>query len=323
MSYFMRIKTGHTSALLQVISQLADKVDARWLNYFAAVVQKGASFEETHKSAVPGALAGLGVAMGDFATFLARVQALPFYPDKNGRMRRAEQAIVAKKLLSQGEAPRQFLIDEARRFVAQIDEWETDTTVGALSYLIEADVPQGYELAGEMLENASFNGANWQTCIKYATRCGNPKGRAIAPALLRAVDAGLGRHDDADRAEVIRAYAGAAGADALPELEKRLHNIEDVRSECERAALLAGLVLLEPGDRWQLDCHATLDKLLADGLGSMELGAAMSLLKALHAARMPGFKTVAATILARAQRDEDAKPKLVAWLAKSVPDLPA
>jgi hypothetical protein len=101
-----------------------------------------------------------------------------------------------------------------------------------------------------------------------------------------------------------------------------LDTIRSESADCQRCALLAGLVTAAPGDaRYAAQARAVLRKMLAGRLGPMEAGAAISLLKALHVAGAPGFGALAARILARAKNNEYADKALVAWLTEAVPGM--
>ncbi|MBW2702772.1 MAG: hypothetical protein JRF33_18275 [Deltaproteobacteria bacterium] len=317
--YMMRQRSGHASILARVIFGLFGKVDAKWLAFFEASVKRGAAFDEEHASSVPGALFGLGLAMNDFDAFMNFVKSMSFHPDEFGRRRRLETTLLALHLWDQGEGPQQFLLGEAERYAAQFHNWQVDTTATALFSLIEKEVPRAAEIFCEMFARVSFSGANWTTALLFVGECAKRKNPSLAPGLLAAVDKGLGRHDDGDRAEVIQAYASCAGKAAIKELENRLENIDDVRTDCERAALLSGLIQTEPdSETYAKDAAATIGRMLEGRVDSMRFGASVSLLKVLHNAGLKGFAELAASVHERGKTDEYAKEKLKTWLEESL-----
>ena len=193
-----------------------------------------------------------------------------------------------------------------------------DTTGLALSSLMEAEHPEAPRIFSHMFQQASFSGANWKTSVLMCKVCAEHANPGYAPGLLAALDKKLGRHDDGERALVARAYAQCAGADAVPLLKERMANITDVRADCERAGLLAGLVQAAPGDEAvAADAKGTLGKLLAGRMGSMEFGAAASLLQAVHEKKHQGFAELAASVLERGRADKYAKAPLVKWLEEN------
>ena len=86
-----------------------------------------------------------------------------------------------------------------------------------------------------------------------------------------------------------------------------------MRKACQDASILAGLIDLDP-QRHAEDAKGALQALLDEGIGSMEFGAAVSLLEAVREAELPGFAQLAETINTRAQESKNAKQPLIDWL---------
>ena len=222
---------------------------------------------------------------------------------------------MAERYWDEGEAPKAFLRAEARRWAAQIDAWTVDTSNAALNVLFEKKDAEGHRLANELLGTATFTGANWNACVGLCIACGKEGVTAATEGLAKAVEKGLGRHDDADRGRVIRAYALVAGNEAIPTLEAWLANVVDVRRSCEQAAILGALLLVdgESPERAQA-ALALLDEMLGADLGAMELGALHALTAGLVDARVPGAKARVARVLARGKADEQAKRSVLTEL---------
>ena len=324
MRVFLWNRRGNGTMLRELLWQFSGGVDARWHDLCAGALDVGAKFAEDHAKSTLGALAGLGVAMGEWEPFATHVGERLGAPASLGRLRRLEAAVVAQRLLEKGaedEGALAFLRGEADRFAEQIDSFQSDTAASALGWLVRRHDPRAIAALERIMKGASFSGANWTTLLAFVnivlTQTASP---AFAPAMLAALEKGLGRHDDGDRALVARAYAACDGPAAVAELERLLANVDDVRVECERAALVAGLLQAEGGKHAER-AVAVLDALLADKPGSMELGAAISLLQAAHAKDVRGFGDRPAALLGHAKKDKYVKTPLVTWLADKGPSL--
>jgi hypothetical protein len=238
-----------------------------------------------------------------------------------GRRRRAELAIVAGRQFQQPAAA-EYLHAEASRFARQLGAAVSsyDTMSYAMCQLIELAPASGGSLLSGALDGTRFSGANWDVAIRMINQAARLRIAEAAPGILSAVTAGLGRHDDGTRAEVVCGYAACAGPAAVAVLEPMLDTIDDVRADCERCALLAGLVTAAPGEaRYDAQARGVLEKMLAGRLESTESGAAISLLKALDAVGAPGFGDLAVPVLERGKKDQYADKALAAWLAEAVP----
>ena len=141
--------------------------------------------------------------------------------------------------------------------------------------------------------------------------CGKEHVAATAEGLKTAVEKGLGRHDDGDRGRVLRAYALAAGKDAVPVLEAWLANVTDVRKSCEEACLLGALLLVDGESPARAQAALSLaDEMLEGTLGAMEVGALHALAAGLVDAKVPGARVRFARVLERGKADK--------WTKKSV-----
>ncbi|MFE7113438.1 hypothetical protein ACFU98_45190 [Streptomyces sp. NPDC057575] len=311
---------GETSTLLAFHVALAERVGPVFQPYFDAVVRRGTDFDEEHSFAVPGALVGLGTAMGDFAAFHARVNEL-IGAELLGRRRRAELAVVAVDQFAQ-PAAQEFLRGEATRFADHLADGRSlyDTMSYGLFRLLDLEPATGGRTLSDALARTRVGNDNWHTSIRLIKQAGTLAVPEAAPGILAVLAQGLGAHDDGTRATVMCAYAVCAGPEAVAELEPMLGSINDVRADCERCALLAGLITAAPDDtRYQDQARAVLDALLAGRIGSMESGAAISLLKALDQAGIPGFADRAQRVLTRAKDDKWTEAALLAWLTEAAP----
>lgn len=310
-------RRGHATLLRVLLWSMTEDVDVRLRDFFEAKLAEGAPFEETHEKNVLGSIACLGVILGDFAA-VQKIVTRAFGPvTKLGRLRRLELAVVAQRILEtkKDDAALAFLRAEARRFAAQIDAWESDTAITAIAGLLRRKDPTAAELFNHMFQKANFSGANWSTLITFVDlQLGEIRDAAVIPGLRAALERDLGRHDDGDRGLVARAFGRIAGKAAVPVLEKLDAGIEDVRKQCERAAIVAGLV--EAGGETYADrAAAALDALLAGNPSAMENGAAISLLRAIDERKLTGFADRAARVLNAAKKDEYSKASLVQWLS--------
>jgi hypothetical protein len=332
MEILLQLRRGQSSLLPHLFDQLADQLaaqppgqlpaglDERWRDFFGAAMDRGAEFSEEHAAAIPGALFGLGLALGDFAELQRRVEAAPFYPDNFGRRRRLELTCLAKHQWDQGEAPRAFLRQEAARYAAQFSGWQADTYPTALRLLLEKQDPAAMELFNAMFAGASFSGANWRLALGLAELCRKHRVAGASAGLWAAVNKHLGRHDDGDRGEVIRAYAACAPdpAEATQRLQQLLADHSDSRKACQDASILAGLVDLSPQTFAEPARQALRALLEKKGSGAMEFGAGVSLLRAARDAKLGGFGELARAL--RESADKYAKKELLAWLTAQLED---
>ena len=311
MRLFTAQKRGHAPAVTHMVRAFLKNLDAAWAPVFRARLLRGAAFESEHQANAPGALAGLGASLGSYAAFMKELEAFSFYPERHDRLRRLEHALVAERYWDEGEAPKAFLRAEAKRWAGQIDAWSVDTSNAAINILFEKHDAEGLRLANELLQTATFSGANWNACVGLCIACGKQHLTAATEGLRKAVEKGLGRHDDADRGRVIRAYALAAGKSAVPTLEAWLANVSDVRKSCEQASLLGALLLVDGENPRRAEAALSLvDEMLEGSLGSMELGALHALAAGLVDAKVPGAKPRFARVLERGKADK--------WTKKSV-----
>jgi len=300
----MKIRRGDYPALGPVIDAFAAAVDARWLPILRAKLAVGAAYDEDHELAVPGMLAGLGVALGGYDAFAAEVGQLPFVVENRyGRRRRMEHALVAGHYLDDSDDPREFLRVESRRWAAQIDEWQRDTASNAFAILFEKRDPVAVEIANQILLEAEFSGANWNTCIFLAVQAGEFGIAEMKTGLQRAVERELGRTDDGDRGRVVRAFARVAGAEAAAYLAERYREQEEkwqaeTRTEDwlygyyhdDICAFLGGLLPLDPEcEEWVEKAREILARYCRDDLSKSRLGALLSLLTGVVEGGLRGF----------------------------------
>jgi hypothetical protein len=191
---------------------------------------------------------------------------------------------------------------------------QTDTALTSLPYLLRRKDVETAKVFNDMMAEAKPSGVNWTSLVAIVKvvldEAASP---ALAAGLRCAVEKGLGRHDDGDRATVLRAYARCGAS--LDELESASKAHGDVREACERAAVVAAVVELESADGDEL-ARAALRSLLArKPFGSMEFGAATALLRALRAHEREGFEDESAAVLALGRAGKWANAELLAWLA--------
>ena len=312
MRLFTAQKRGHAPALTHMVRAFMKDKDATWAPVFRAKILRGAGFESEHQANAPGALAGLGAALGSYAAFVKELATFSFHPDRHDRLRRLEHALVAEAYWDESEAPKAFLRAEAKRWAQQIDAWTVDTSNAAINVLFEKNDAAGHEIANDLLRTATFSDANWNACVGLCIACGKLGVATTAPGLARAVAEGLGRHDDADRGRVLRAYALAAGKAAIPSLEGWLASADVEGKSCERAALLGALLVVDGENPARVRAAlGQLDEMLGREVGAMEVGAAHALAQGLVDAKIPGAKERVARIVKLAKAAEGVKKSVL------------
>ena len=238
----MRVTTGETTPLTRPLRRLMEGVDADWTPLFEAAFTAGATVDEDHADAAPGALVGWGAALGSFEALVAAFEAIC---KSAGRRRYLELAMVADRFFDEPKAA-PFLLREMNDFLGEIGDWERSKTSFAFFALLARQHPDAVEAASAVLSQGPMNGASWQTLLALVRRVEALELRQLVPGLQALVQRGFGRHDDGTRGEVVCTWARMGGADAVPVLEGMLEDITDVRTTCEEAALLAGLLTAQP-----------------------------------------------------------------------------
>lgn len=331
MDYYMSMKKGRVTpfeeffARMDVFPERVEEIPERerpLVELFEAAIERGSQSSDDHSKVMAGSLYGLGILTvkdaAGFEGFLAEVESKAFYPEKFGRFRRLEVAMIAAQYLGESDAAKNFLRQEAARFAEQAEDWKSDTFDFADRTLTASGDDAQLIALNERLCSAHFSGANWTESIAICQRFLDTPSPLMASGLKAAIDKGLGRHDDGQRATVVRAYAKCAGKDARVALLECLESISDVRKECERAALLAGLIEVDIGTDALSGTLEKAQKVLGElRSGSMKLGAATSLLRTIFEHRIPGFASIAKTVNSSVQDDKYVKDELKEWFASS------
>lgn len=314
MKIFMWTRRGNATVLRSYLWALTEHVDGRFRALFEPIVQGGAKVDEAHAKNIPGALAGLGVAIGEWDPYVAFVRKLLGDPAKLGRLRRLEIAIAAQRLLDRGATeagPLAFLRAEATRWAKQIDAFQVDTAMTAFTFLLRRRDATAFALFNEMYVHASYSGANWTSLLALVQiALEEVPDKGLLPGLRAAAKNGLGRYDDGDSALVWRTLA--ACGESAAKIEALGKGGDSVRVDCARASVVAGLLQAE-GTKHAKAAKEVLAKLVAKS-GSMENGAAISMLQAAHAKGVKGFDPALQKLRANAKRDKYTKKSLAAWL---------
>ncbi len=332
MDYFMSMKKGRVTPFedlyrrLDILPQRITEKPERekpLRKLFEAAIARSAESPDDHSNTMPGALYGLGILTiedaAGFDAFLKRVEGFGFYPEKFGRFRRLELAMLATPHFETSQAAQTFLRTEAARFAEQSEGWKTDTFDYADRMLAELGDEAQLVAINERFCGASFSGSNWTESIDIARRFLEKPSPLMKEGLKAAVEKGLGRHDDGERAIVVRAYAKCAGPEARAEILGWLGSIEDVRTECETAALLAGLIELDVGSDAIAETTERARAVLATlTKGSMKVGAAISLLQTIHAHGISGFAAEAKSLAKSAEAEKYTEDALKEWMAEHV-----
>jgi hypothetical protein len=284
-----RVTTGETTPFIRLFARMLEQVDQAWAPLFEAAFTAGATVDEDHEDAAPGALVGWGKALGSFSALAERFDALC---KSAGRRRYLELAMVADHFYDDPKSEA-FLLRELNDFLGEIGNWERSTMSFAFFALVAREHPDAIEAANAVLERGPMNGASWQTLLALVELAESGEHTALVPGLQALVARDFGRHDDGTRGRVVRTWARMGGADTVPTLEAMLGDIRDVRRTCEEAELLAGLLTAQADHPGAVERAANcVDELLDKG-GSMELGAAAVLIGAMQDAGVAGADDLA------------------------------
>jgi hypothetical protein len=308
----MRVTTGETTPLIRLYNALL-QADAPTAPLFEASFTAAATLPEDHADAAPGSLVGWGAAVGSFATVHQAFRALC---KSAGRLRYLELAMLADRYF-EDDGAEAFLVSEVDDFLGDLGDFEYGTTSFALFALLDRLHPGTVELANAVLAKGPMTGGSWGFLLQLAEKASAPEmGATFVEGLEALVRRGMGRHDDGTRAEVMRAWARAAGASAVEAMDAMRSEISDVRKEAEEAALLVGMLTAQPGQGGALQrAPGLLDELVAKG-GSMYLGAAVELLMALEATGAPDTAALEAKVRPAVEADRHVGDVHKAWLAR-------
>lgn len=332
--YIIEVKKGRVTpfeTIFENMKKLRERMQARpeieapLRKLLQAALTRGSDLPDEHKSVMLGDLMGLGIltidSASDFETFFEQVKSMGFYPEKFGRFRRLQVAMLATPYIHQSEVAMNFLKQEAARYAKQMDEWKTDTFNFADRILTEiGDEEQIKSLNARLCKN-HFSGANWDESLRIVQHFLKSPSPLMVEGLKTAVEQELGRHDDANRATVVRAYAKCIGTKGRRTILHWLENTQDVRVECEKAALIAGLIEIDVGtDEIQVtlrEAQKVLQQLIDD---DMQLGAAISLLQTIHDHKITGFAAHAKSVNETAQKSNYLENNLKKWCQEHVND---
>lgn len=316
------VQSGLVPAVYALYWRLSEAIDPALLAYFDELVRKGAEHPATDKRYVPGALCFLGVCMGRWSELDAYVRAhFGAEPTALDRYRRLELEVCARRLIEKhgelGGLP--FLRTQIQRWTHTLEDGRSDETLSSLAFLLRRRDPETIQLINDRLSQVTPKGANWQALNSVAQfALYELRDDSILPALRAMAEQGLGRHDDGDRAIVLRALA-ACGASA-DDVVRAAKNKRDVREGCLRCAIAAAEIERAVTDESVAEAVSAIEALLAKskGLGEMEFGACTSLLIALQSNEVRAMDALARRVLRAGEACKWADPRLLAWLQARV-----
>lgn len=240
----------------QAVDRFVALVDQRFRPFILVKVRKAARWPDASPHATHGMILALAKVAKSFDELEQLVRAAG---TANYGLRRLTELARAWGRFSDPRATKR-LADAARTYLAEVESWEVKTPPEALLVLAERDVPEAHELVAELLEKASFSGANASVAIRLAEAAGKLRSKRAVPGLLRAVERELGRIDDGTRARVVHALVLAGGRDVAPALKKLVTDrVTRWQAEPDRdaayvyhhkdiACWMSGLLPLEPAD---------------------------------------------------------------------------
>ncbi|MFO0561856.1 MAG: hypothetical protein U0269_27840 [Polyangiales bacterium] len=317
------LQRGTLTGLYALFLKLSRAIDPQLLDYFDDLVRKGATKPATHKSNTPGALCFVGVCLGSWAEFERYVRSTLGPMAKLDALRQLEVEVCARHLIEarEDEGGLEFIRGRIRAWSAAIDQRESSdagASRDSLPFLLRRRDAAAISALNDALERASFSGANWWVLMDLVKKVlAEARWPELQPGMKRAVEKGLGRHDDGDRATVLRAYAACGASEEALREASAMH--KDVRGECERAAVAAGVIELAPSKRAVTEARAAIEALFdkRGGLGSMEFGAAASLVRAMVERGAKGTDELVERVRDAGHKCKWAEKSLLEWLDRA------
>lgn len=240
----------------QCVDRFVSLVDHRFRPFILVKVRKSARWPDASPHATHGMILALAKVAKSFDELEQLVRAAG---TANYGLRRLTELHRAWGRFDDPRATRR-LAEAARGYLAEVESWEMKVPPDALLVLAERDVPEAHVLIAELLEKASFSGANAAVAIRVAEAAGKLRSKRAVPGLVRAVERELGRIDDGTRARVVHALVMAGGRDVAPALKKLVADrVTRWRGESDPdaayvyhhkdiACWMSGLLPLEPSD---------------------------------------------------------------------------
>jgi hypothetical protein len=256
---YLRAKTGKTP--VEAVDHFASLIDGRFKTLITLKLRRAARYPDSSPHATWGLIIAFAQLAKGFDEFHAGIEALG---TGNFGARRMTELHRAYGRFSDRRATAK-LVEWARAHLAEIESWDPRTPSEAIMQLFSRDVPETQEIIAELLEKASFSGANAALCLHAAEAAGRLGKKRASTGLRRAITLELGRVDDGSRTRVIGALAQCEGKKSLPFLrslfDARLArwNEESDREGSyayhhkEIACLLFGLLPLAPEDATLVD----------------------------------------------------------------------
>lgn len=196
----------------QAVREFAEAVDARWLPILQHHQRLAARYIDTHKAALPGLVLALAKLSPDYATFRQHVDR--FGVGAFGIQRRQELAVAVGEFI-EDKAALAWLVAEARPWAEQIEKWDVPVSPAFEQVLLRHPLAESFALIERVLSAKQFHGGNWRICVATAIAVGELDGKLVPPtvveALRKALDRGLGREDNGERAAIAKALERLGG----------------------------------------------------------------------------------------------------------------
>ncbi len=186
----------------QAIREFADVVDERWLPVLLHHQCLAARFVDSHKLAIPGLILAIAKLSKDYQTFRKRID--QFGVGAFGLQRKEEHAIAVGLFVSDPGALK-WLVDDATAWAKRIDEWDVPVSDAYEHVLLKHPLPETFGLIQRVLSAKDFHGGNWRICVDTAVAAGRLKAVPALDALRSALEKGLGRKDNGERAAIEKA----------------------------------------------------------------------------------------------------------------------
>lgn len=217
----------------QAIDKFAALIDARFKTPLMFALRRSAKYPDGSPHATHGLLIALSKVVKSFDELEQVVEAVG---TTNFGPRRLRELCRAYAKFEEPKATKK-LASIARQYLLEVESWEPKAPKEAVLALLARDSRETEDVLAELLEKASYSGANASLCLAAAEAAERMQSKRAVPGLVRAIEKDLGRIDDGGRERVARALVACARSEAAPIFERAIAlRVERWEADAEKDA---------------------------------------------------------------------------------------
>jgi hypothetical protein len=202
----------------QAIDKFAALIDARFKTPLMLALRRAAKYPDASPHATHGLYISLSKLVKSFEELEQLVEAVG--TPQLGPRRWRELCRAYGKFPDERATKKLAAI--AEKTLGELESWEPKAPKEAVYALLSRDAPEAEAVVVELLEKASYSGANAAMCLAAVETAERIRSKRAVPGLARAIEKDLGRIDDGGRERVVRALVACAGPEAAPILERAI-----------------------------------------------------------------------------------------------------